>query len=379
MSPKLLTGEDVNLTLRDLTVPLIRRRRVWTLTFLCVFAVAALIGLLRRQTYESHMSILISRAGLRPAGATESKPQIDDPTPPLTDQEVNLEAESLKRHEFLERVVLTNGLQNRQHSWFLTFLLPRQTEVVRVAHATRLLDRQIQVHTQWSTRLIEVTYRSTDPAQAYGVLNSLGNLYLAQHTPRPATSNPQSQGYDAAIEDAESGLREFQQTKGRSDTHRGFARQLTAAAGQSRTMEHAIAADEQKIRTDQEQIRVNTQQPAPEQNTEATNLVLQNLGARLQAAETKRAQFLQKYASNYPLVQDADKEVSEAKAAIVAAQKSPDGKQTPGRLPNLASMQERLAQDQADLATQRANLNAVRHVLEDMKAQMIKNGGNSFR
>jgi uncharacterized protein involved in exopolysaccharide biosynthesis len=376
MSPTLLTGEDVNLTLRDLTAPLIRRKRVWMLTFLCVFAVAALIGLLRRQTYESHMSILISRAGLRPAEATEAKSQTGIPAPSLTDQEVNLEAESLKGHEFLERVVLTNGLQNGQHNRFLTFLLPRQTEAVRVAYATRLLDRQIQVHTQSSTRLIEVTYSSADPAQAYGVLNSLGNLYLAQHTPRPATSNPQSQGYEAAIEDAESGLREFQQTQGRSDTRRGFARQLTAAAGQSRTMEHAIAADEQKIRTDQEQIRVNTQQPAPEQNTEATNLVLQNLGARLQAAETKRAQFLQKYASNYPLVKDADKEVSEAKAAIVAAQKSPDGKQTPGRLPNLAFMQEKLAQDQADLATQRANLNSVRHVLEDMKAQMIKNGGN---
>jgi uncharacterized protein involved in exopolysaccharide biosynthesis len=322
------------------------------------------------------MSILISPGGLRPTEATEAKSQIDDPNPALTDQEVNLEAESLKKHEFLERVVLTNGLQNGQHNRILTFLLPRQTEAARVAHATRLLERHIQVHAQWSTRLIEVTYRSTDPAQAYGVLDSLGNLYLAQHTPRPATSSPQSQGYEAAVEDAESGLREFQQTQGRSDARRGFARRLTAVAGQSRTMEHAIAADEQKIRTDREQIRVNTQQPAPEQNTEATNLLLQNLGARLLAAETKRAQFLQKYASNYPLVQDADKEVSEAKAAIVAAQKSPDGKQTPGRLLNLASVQERLAQDQAELATQRANLNAVRHVLEDMKAQMIKNGRN---
>ena len=40
---------------------------------------------------------------------------------------------------------------------------------------------------------------------------------------------------------------------------------------------------------------MNSQQPAPEQNTEATNLLLQNLDARLQAAETKRAQFLQKH------------------------------------------------------------------------------------
>src|SRR5258707_1237294 len=100
MSSMLLTGEDVNLTLRDLTVPLIRRKRVWMLTFLCVFAVAALIGLLRRQTYESHMSILISREGQRPAQATQAKVQTDAPPPTLTDQEVTSEAESLKSHEF---------------------------------------------------------------------------------------------------------------------------------------------------------------------------------------------------------------------------------------------------------------------------------------
>jgi uncharacterized protein involved in exopolysaccharide biosynthesis len=370
----LLTAEDANLTLRDLTVPLIRRKREWMLTFLCVFAVAALAGLLRRQTYESRMSILISGEQLR---ATEAKTQADAPTPPLTDEEVNMEAESLKSHEFLQRVVLTNGLQNGQDSRLLSFLLPPQTEAVRLADAVWLLDRQIQVHTRSSAHLIEVAYRSTDPARAYGVLNTLGNLYLAQHALRPAPSTPQSQVYEAAIEDAESGLREFQRTQGRSDPGRGFARQLTAAAGQSRIIEHAIAADEQKIRTDQEQMRVNPPQPASQRNNDATNLLLQNLSTRLQAAETKRAQFLQKYPPNYPLVRDADKEVSEAKAAIVAAQKSAGGKQAPARLPDLAFMQERLAHDQADLAAQRASLNTVGHVLEEIKAQMLKARGNS--
>jgi uncharacterized protein involved in exopolysaccharide biosynthesis len=176
------------------------------------------------------------------------------------------------------------------------------------------------------------------------------------------------------MEDAESGLREFQRTQGGSDVGRGFARQLTAAAGQSRILEHAIAFDEQKIRTDQEQMRVNPPQPA----NYSTNLVLQNLGARLQAAETKRAQFLQKYAPNYPLVQDANKEVSEAKAAIAAAQTSSQGKQAPARVPGLTFMREKLAQDQADLAKQRASLSAIRHVVEDTKAQMLKSGSNSL-
>ena len=364
MSPTLLTGEDVNLTLRDLTQPLVRRKRLWMVTFLSVFAVATLIGLLRQQTYESHMSILIGE-GLHP----------------LTDQEVTSEAESLKSNQFLERVVLSNGLQNDQDSGILSFLLPRQTETARVAHAVRQLDRQIRIHTRSSAHLIEVSYRSTDPTRAHGVLNSLGSLYLAQHVLRPApvsssTSAPQSRVYEAAMEDAESGLREFQSTQSRSHSNGDLAGQLAAAEGQSGAIERAIAGDEHKIRSDQERMKVNPQQPAPQQDNDATNLLLQNLGARLQAAETRRAQFLQKYAPNYALVQDANKEVSEAKAAIAAAQTSSQGKPSPTRVADLTFMREKLAQDQADLATQRARLTAIRQVLKERKAQTHKSGGD---
>ena len=144
------------------------------------------------------------------------------------------------------------------------------------------------------------------------------------------------------MEDAESGLREFERTQDRSDKGRSLARQLTAAAAQSRNIEQTIAVDEQKIRIDQEQMKVNPQQPAPQQDSSPNKLLLQNLRARLQAAETKRAQFLQKYAPNYALVQDADKEVSEAKAAIAAVQSGSQRKQTPARLPDLAFIRERL-------------------------------------
>jgi len=372
MSPKLLTGEDVNLTLRDLRTSLIRRKRVWMLTFLCVFLAAAVTGLFRRPTYESHMSILISREGLRPSEA--------DANPPVTEQEVTGEAESLRNHEFLERVVLSNSLQNVQDSRFLGFLLPRPSETVRIARAVRQLGRQIQVHTGSSAHLIDVTYRSTDPARVYEVLNSLGNLYVTQHALSPALvssspSSSQPQGYEAAMEDAKSGLRELQRSQGRADTARNLARQLAAVADQSRTIEHAITLDEQKIRTDQEQRKGSPLQAAPQQGN--NSLLLQNLGARLQAAEAKRTQFLQKYAPDYPLVQDANKEVFEAKAAIAAAQGSFQRKETPAGQPGLASTRERLAQDQADLAAHRASLSAIRHVVEGLKAQTL-NSGNSI-
>jgi len=113
------------------------------------------------------------------------------------------------------------------------------------------------------------------------------------------------------------------------------------------------------------------------QATEAANLLLQNLGTRLHAAETKRAQFLVKYAPNYALVRDADKEVAEAKAAIAAARKSPDVRQTNDRRPSLELLRARLAQDQADMVSERARLIGIRSAVENMKAQMTKLGGDS--
>ena len=98
---------------------------------------------------------------------------------------------------------------------------------------------------------------------------------------------------------------------------------MTAAVGQSHTTEQAIAADEQRIRSDQEQMKVTPQRSATKQDTDAANLLLQNLGTSLLAAETKRTQLLLKYDPSYPLVQEADQEVAQAKAAIAEAEKTP--------------------------------------------------------
>jgi len=82
-------------------------------------------------------------------------------------------------------VVFGHGLQNGEDNGFLSFFRPRQTEAIRVVHAVRVLDRQVQVHTRSGAPLIEVSYRSVDPARAYGVLKSLANLYNGPAHPPP--------------------------------------------------------------------------------------------------------------------------------------------------------------------------------------------------
>jgi uncharacterized protein involved in exopolysaccharide biosynthesis len=389
MDTRSLRREDsINFSLRDLAAPLFRRKRVLIIAFLCIFAASALLGLLRLHIYESHMAILVSHERLDPLVTTEATNQMNTMTPALTDEEVNSEAELLKSRDVLEKVVLANSMQKAHGSRFLDFFRPRQKEADRVARSVRALASKIKVETPAKTNLIEVTYSSPDPAVAYGVLNSLGNFYLEKHATvhRPPGSYvffaEEAQRYKAALEDSEARLRAFGQTQGVADPddeRTDLAVQLTTSVGQSHTTEQAIAADEQRIQSDQEQLKRTPRRSATKQDTNAANLLLQNLGTSLLTAETKRTQLLLKYDPSYPLVQEADQEVAQAKAAIAEAEKAPYINEETDRDPTFELLREDEAKNEADLAGQRASLAANRRGIDSMQSQMVKLGSQSLQ
>jgi uncharacterized protein involved in exopolysaccharide biosynthesis len=256
------SNDNRGLTLRDLAAPLFRRKGLLIVAFLVFFAVAALLGLLSFHKYESQITILVSRERLDPVGTAAASNRMGEP-PPLTDREVNSDAELLKTRDLLEQVVLANGLQNAPRDGFLNFFHPRQSQADRVARAVQALVNQIQVETSPQTNLIRVTYRSPDPDQAYAVLKSLGKLYLQKHAAihRPPGSNQflaqQAQRYKAALEDAQAALHAFgepQDVAAPNNQDSELAWQLYAAVAESNIIEKAVAADERRIQIDQEQL-----------------------------------------------------------------------------------------------------------------------------
>jgi uncharacterized protein involved in exopolysaccharide biosynthesis len=318
MNSRLPTREvSISLTLRDLATPLFRCKRVLIVTFLFVFATAALLGLLYLHKYESHIVILVSRERLDPVATSEAANRTGAP-PALTAWELNSDAELIKTRDLLEQAVLANGMQNTHRSGFFNFFHPGQTEAGRIARAVQALGSQIQVEVALNTNLIKVSYSSSDPALAYGVLKSLSNLYLEKHAAihRPPGSNPflvqQVQSYKAALADAEAGLRAFGQPSGVAEPNKEraeIAQQLTDAVSESHRMEQAIAADEQRIQSDQEQLK---------------------------------------------------------------------GTPQTDRDPAVESLRDNLAKDQADLETQSISLAAGQRGIESMRSQMVKLGSQSL-
>jgi uncharacterized protein involved in exopolysaccharide biosynthesis len=246
----------------------------------------------------------------------------------------------------------------------------------------------LKVEPAIKTNLIEVTYSSPDPQLSYGVLKALGDFYVEKHIQvhrRPGSYeffDRETQQYQQALKDSEARLRALGQTQGVADPddeRTDMALQLAAAVGQSHVLEGAIAADEQRILSDQEQLKITPPRSATKQDTNAPNLLLQNLGTSLLAAETKRTQLLLKYEPSYPLVQEADQEVAEAKAAIAKAESAPYVNETTDRDPTFELLREDLAKNQADLAGQRASLTANRHGIDSMQAQLIELGSQSLQ
>jgi uncharacterized protein involved in exopolysaccharide biosynthesis len=377
--PQLFQKPLPNLSLRDLATPLFRRKWVLVTTFLSVLTAVGLAGVFASPEYTSRMSILINRERIDPVVTTGATTQLVTDGNPVSEEEINSEAELVKSRDVLEKVALINGLEKRHGGSFLGLLRSGQGEADRVESAVTALARNIKVDVGTKTDLIDVTYSSSDPRLSYGVLKTLGTLYLEKHAAvhRPPGSYEffaqETQKYQQALNQSENRLRGFEQQQGAAapDLERAdMAVQVTNAVGQMHGTVETIAADEQRIHSDQQQMEVTPQRSATKQNVNAADMLLQQLGSALLTAQTKRTQLLTKYDPNYPLVREADQEVADAKAAIAEAEKNPYVNKETDRDPTFEWLREDLVKTKADLAAQGANLIAIRASIGGMQAQM---------
>jgi uncharacterized protein involved in exopolysaccharide biosynthesis len=146
---------------------------------------------------------------------------------------------------------------------------------------------------------------------------------------------------------------------------------VTNSVGQLHLAEESIAADQQRIRSDQQQMSATPQRSPTMLSTSQADKLLEYLEPALLTAETKRTQLALKYDPSYPLVQEADQEVAMAKAAIAEAKKTRYVTQTTDRDPTFELLREDLAKTEVDLAGQRANLTSVKHSIQSLQAQMV--------
>lgn len=368
------------LSIREIVAPIFRRKRLIAGTFAVVFVTLILLAALVGPTYSSHMKILVNRERQDPLVTTEATAQMTANSTPVAEDEVNSEAELLLSRDVLEQVVQANNLDQPHGFSIAGWLHPNQTKEERIARAVKTLAKKIKIKPVAKTDLIDVAYNSASPQLSHSVLKSLGDAYMVKHISvhRPNGSydffSRETQKYHDQLLGSESKLRDFGEQNGVAapDIQRtNLAQQVAISTGLLHLAQQAEQADEERIRSDHGQMTKTPDRSPTVRSTAAADLLLQNLNSALLAAQAKRTQLAMKYDANYPLVQEANQEVAQAKEAIAAAEKTRYVSETTDRDPTYEFLREDLAKSQADAAAQRATVAATTRSIKSMQTEMV--------
>jgi uncharacterized protein involved in exopolysaccharide biosynthesis len=326
------------------------------------------------------MAILVNRERVDPLVSTQATTQMIASDNPVTPEEINSEVELLSSRDVLEQVVTANGLEKSTGFSLIDLLRPHQTNEDRIARAVKTLAKQLKIQNIKSSNLISITYKSSDPKRCYGVLKSLGDLYVAKHVSvhRPAGSYEffaqETQKYHDELLASEDKLRNFglQNSVAAPDEQRSdLANQVAEAVGQQHTAEQAVAADQERIETDRREMSKISPRSVTAQASTANDKLIDDLNTALLVAQTKRAQLAMKYDAHYPLVQEADQEIAQDRSAIAKAEEKRYVSETTDRDPTYELLREDIAKTQADLSAQRGALAATKRSIDSMRGEMV--------
>ncbi len=371
-------------TLRDWLGVGFRRRRVIVLSFCGVFLASILFAWFwAAHYYEATMQVLVTTDRSDPTITPQPNSMAPNMGQLITPDQINSEMALLKGDDTLRQVVTNCGLYKR--AGLLDFALPRDPEkrkLIKVAKETKRLSAALDVEVEKQADVIDVTYgRKGPPSVPACVLDNLSKLYLEKHLQvrRPQGSlaffTQETERYQQALKKAEARLSNFGPSEGvvSPDVERSLmAQKLVNAADALNQAKQAIAEDHQRMSNLEAQLAATPARSTTQEQTEAASLLLQQLQANLLTAELKRSELAMKYDPKYPLVQEADKEIAQTKAAIAEAEQTQLHGATTDRDPGYELLREDLMKTKADLATQNAAATALTRTIQSERAQTVE-------
>jgi uncharacterized protein involved in exopolysaccharide biosynthesis len=222
-------------------------------------------------------------------------------------------------------VVLECGL-DQPKGWLGRTFGSKDPEL-RIAKAVRNLRSGLGVDSLPKTDIIRVSYSSSNPKMAAKVLNALDDAYLQKHE-EVLRAPGQFQFFDQQmqraktdLDAAEAKLKAFPQEAGTANP--ALARDITlqkvndfnASLGQT---EAEIAESKKKIDAMEQLAKTTPARTTTQVRQQDDAPVLQQMESTLLGLEIKRSDMASKYQSDYPPLQELDREITNTKAAIAA-------------------------------------------------------------
>jgi uncharacterized protein involved in exopolysaccharide biosynthesis len=338
-------------TARDLVAVIFRQRRLIVACFVGVVVLVFLSGMWTRK-YEAHMKILVLRQRMD-AAVTAQPNAPPEVTPEVTEEDLNSEVELLRSDDLLRNVVLATGLQHQ--SWSLFGHVNQDTAIAIAVHA---LDETLNVEPVPKANVIDVSYRSSDPQLAAKVLDAVESAYLEKHQEvhRPSGEfqffSQQTEHFHQGLEQSQAKLAAFTQTNGvvAAQEERDLTLQRVADFDANAHEAQAEAADAaQRIHSLQAQLSAMQPRLTTEVRTGENLQLMQQLKSTLLNLELKRTELLTKFDPSYRLVQETDKQIAEASAAIASENGKPPQEKTTDQDPTYEMLRSELAKAKEEL------------------------------
>jgi uncharacterized protein involved in exopolysaccharide biosynthesis len=314
-------------TLRDVAAVFFRQKRLLAMSFVVIATLGILYSALF-PSYKAEMKVLLRRGRIDPAVS---------PTPTLspafehdeiTEEELNSEVGLLNDEDLLRQVVIDTGLG--QKTW--TSVITRQNFEQRTEKAVRHLADKLNVEPVHKSRLITVSYSSSDAALSAAVLRSLARAYLAKHAANVRPSGQQiffeQQVNESRIllEEAQGDLIAFTRKQGvvSAGLERDLVLQkLSDAEASQFAVETAVAEVGTRVRVLESSLRDLPQRRVVEIKNADNPQLQEKLKSKLLELELQRTSLTIKFQPSYRLIQEVDEEIAQAKAAIQAEEVKP--------------------------------------------------------
>jgi uncharacterized protein involved in exopolysaccharide biosynthesis len=340
-------------TLRDVVAVFFRHGRLWAAAFGIILAGIFLYGIVA-PCYEAEMKVLVHR-GRSAATATPTVQESPELSPRnVTEEELNSEVELLRDKEILGQVVQSAGLAS-DGVW--SWIFDHGDEARRVERAAHRLNDRLDVEPVRKTTLIAITYSSSDPQKSARVLRCLADAYLQRHVQVHRPSG-ESQFFQQQMEEAQKSLSraelelmEFTRDQGvvSAAMERDNALQkLSEGDAEYRQTKVALAETARRIITLQSKLQSLPERTTTQIRNADNPQLLEKLKSKLLELQLKRTELLTKFEPSYRLVQEVDKQIAEAKTALVAEDQAPLRDETTERNPNHEWAQAELVKAQVE-------------------------------
>jgi uncharacterized protein involved in exopolysaccharide biosynthesis len=320
-------GSLNSLTLRDVAAVFFRQKRLLAISF----AVIATTGILYSAlfpSYKAEMKVLLRRGRIDPVVTPTPSPSPVFEHDEITEEELNSEVELLRDEDILRQVVLDTGLG--QKTWLS--VVTRQNFEERTEKAVRRLADKLNVQPVRKSRLITVSYSSSNAAQSAEVLHSLARAYLAKQAMSIRPSGQQiffeQQVNESRIilEEAQGDLIAFTRKQGvvSAGLERDLVLQkLSDAEASEFAVQTAVAEIGTRVRVLESSLRDLPQRRVVEIKNADNPQLEEKLKSKLLELELQRTSLVTKFQPSYRLVQEVDEEISQAKAAIESEEQKP--------------------------------------------------------